>query len=447
MSVQGRWVLELRPTLRDLPEPACRPETWRRGVAELGEGPVDWAVELALDISERAVDARPEFGVGDQATLTIRPAAEAIILAALLAVLSGDDQGLELPPEFEQQMVGAIHRRVPLDQVMSGIGERNGQLAEALLSACSRLAPREHQAQQMAAVSQILFKFVNTFLTAVSNFYLAEERRWLASVTGARDKIILTVLVGEEISPDVATRVLAYDLANSWHVGFVFRRSPTAFADGSPLRDAAQSMLRSAGVTAELLMDVDRTEVWAWVHSRGPRSVDSSRIACDADVLATVGRRSFGVEGFRSTHADAQAAARVVTLNAPASMDGQVVAFQDVRLAALLTANAADAMGFMQEELGALCEGGDQMKALRETVRVYLECSCRPQEAARRLFVAKNTVIYRVKRVEELIGRDVKTRQLELHAALLLAATIGPDAGSRSLSGHSEARQAQPGTA
>ncbi|WP_293997321.1 hypothetical protein [Streptomyces sp.] len=42
----------------------------------------------------------------------------------------------------------------------------------------------------------------------------------------------------------------------------------------------------------------------------------------------------------------------------------------------------------------------------------------------------KNTVIYRVKRAEELLGHAIRTRQLGPGTALRLAAVIGPDADS-----------------
>lgn len=48
--------------------------------------------------------------------------------------------------------------------------------------------------------------------------------------------------------------------------------------------------------------------------------------------------------------------------------------------------------------------------------------------AARELGIHRNTVLQRVRRGEELRGRPVTERAAELHAALLLAAVLGPAA-------------------
>jgi DNA-binding PucR family transcriptional regulator len=45
---------------------------------------------------------------------------------------------------------------------------------------------------------------------------------------------------------------------------------------------------------------------------------------------------------------------------------------------------------------------------------------------ARQLFVHQNTVAYRVKRAEELLGRRVTDDPIELTCALTLAAVLGP---------------------
>jgi DNA-binding PucR family transcriptional regulator len=46
--------------------------------------------------------------------------------------------------------------------------------------------------------------------------------------------------------------------------------------------------------------------------------------------------------------------------------------------------------------------------------------------AAKELYVHQNTVTYRVKRAEELLGRGVSEEPLELMCALILADTLGP---------------------
>jgi len=67
------------------------------------------------------------------------------------------------------------------------------------------------------------------------------------------------------------------------------------------------------------------------------------------------------------------------------------------------------------------------MARLRETLRVLLEANGSYLEAAARMHVHKNTVLYRVRKAEELLGRPVTDGRLAIEVALLacdqLAAT------------------------
>jgi DNA-binding PucR family transcriptional regulator len=62
---------------------------------------------------------------------------------------------------------------------------------------------------------------------------------------------------------------------------------------------------------------------------------------------------------------------------------------------------------------------------LRETARVYLACGANAREAAERLTMHKNTVHYRLSRIEDLLGHPITERRLELEVALTLVHTLG----------------------
>lgn len=431
MAVEGRWVLQLQPTRTDLPAPVCGLEIRQLALDRLGEGPLAWATELALELSEKATELLP-LGGQDRAVEMLRPGSESFVITTLLSVLSGVPEKSGSTRESEQHIIDLVPRRVPLEQVLRGFRAGNEQLAEAYISACRRLVPPDQQAEQLAVVFTMLFEFANSFHATLSDFYMTEERRWLASANARRNQMVRSILAGEEIPAETASRVLAYDVASSSHVGVVFRRRASASGYPTPLSEVAASVLRGFEATAHLVIPIDRTEVWAWVSVTGQCAPDASTIPPRPDVLVALGKVQAGLEGFRATHAEAQTAARVATLDTTAIEGGQVVDFHNVRLVALLTTESADALSFMHDELGKLGGSGQTLRVLRETLRTYLKCNCRPQDAARTLFVAKNTVIYRVKRAEELLGHGIRTRQLELGIALRLAAVIGPDAGSPS---------------
>jgi DNA-binding PucR family transcriptional regulator len=64
------------------------------------------------------------------------------------------------------------------------------------------------------------------------------------------------------------------------------------------------------------------------------------------------------------------------------------------------------------------------MARLRATVRAYCEENASPVRTARRLGVHQNTIVYRVNRAEELLGRPIADRRLELEVALRLADAV-----------------------
>jgi DNA-binding PucR family transcriptional regulator len=92
-----------------------------------------------------------------------------------------------------------------------------------------------------------------------------------------------------------------------------------------------------------------------------------------------------------------------------------------VALEAMLTQSREEARRFVDHELGRLAEGDDSSLRLRATLSVFLEERASFAGAAERLGIHKNTVAYRIRRAEELLGRGVRERQLELQTALRIA--------------------------
>lgn len=75
--------------------------------------------------------------------------------------------------------------------------------------------------------------------------------------------------------------------------------------------------------------------------------------------------------------------------------------------------------GFIAEALGAL-PNGDQRGTLRATLRAFLESGGSQVDASRRLGIHRNTLAYRLRRIGDLVGRDVADPRgwLTLHLAL-----------------------------
>ncbi|MGO4614381.1 helix-turn-helix domain-containing protein [Nocardia sp. 2YAB30] len=85
-------------------------------------------------------------------------------------------------------------------------------------------------------------------------------------------------------------------------------------------------------------------------------------------------------------------------------------------------------VGLIGRELGALA-GRDPITArLRETLHAYLRSHRSPEATAKLLGVHKNTVRYRVQRIEEVLGYPIEERSLPLAVALARVVVYGTDA-------------------
>jgi DNA-binding PucR family transcriptional regulator len=75
--------------------------------------------------------------------------------------------------------------------------------------------------------------------------------------------------------------------------------------------------------------------------------------------------------------------------------------------------------------LGSLAAPDEPAERLRETALAFLVAGGSATRLAKQLFVHQNTVAYRVKRAEELLGRRITDDPIELLCALTLAAVLG----------------------
>ena len=85
--------------------------------------------------------------------------------------------------------------------------------------------------------------------------------------------------------------------------------------------------------------------------------------------------------------------------------DGTIMPFEDVEVTVLLL-SLANGDEFMRVRLGPLVDGSPAQRELLETLRVYLATGKNAKEAARRLAVHRNTLLYRLRRAQELLRLD-----------------------------------------
>jgi DNA-binding PucR family transcriptional regulator len=102
-----------------------------------------------------------------------------------------------------------------------------------------------------------------------------------------------------------------------------------------------------------------------------------------------------------------------------------LVEFSEVAIAALLSDNLDDLQVWVTRTLGDLASNDEAMARLRETIRVFLQCGSSYTDAAARLHLHKNTVHYRARKAEEILGHPLCEGRLEIEVALLACDLLG----------------------
>ena len=118
---------------------------------------------------------------------------------------------------------------------------------------------------------------------------------------------------------------------------------------------------------------------------------------------------------------------------------GRLTAFGDLSLFRLLLGgDVAELRRFHEAALGALLAyDRDHNTALVPTLEAYFASRCSPQAAAERLHLHRNSLLYRLQRIEAVAGVDLddpETRlllHLALRAGQALAVALDPGEAAR----------------
>jgi DNA-binding PucR family transcriptional regulator len=180
---------------------------------------------------------------------------------------------------------------------------------------------------------------------------------------------------------------------------------------------------RALGVDGVLLHPLGLLHVAGWISSAAtldPAALDHLILSAETvpGVRVAVGDSADGVAGFRSTHQQALRARGVAILSQRGP--GTITRYGLVSLQALASGDIDQAQAFVDRELGALAADDDTCRRLAATLRAYLDEHASRGRAAKRLGIHENTISYRIKQAEEILGRGVEQDTLNLRVALAL---------------------------
>ena len=284
------------------------------------------------------------------------------------------------------------------------------------------ISDRDRLTVALRETAAFSFAYIDTVSARVGAEHVAERDRRQRRAAIVRADVVRAVLAGEALDQRAAERALGHVLSGP-QLAFVCWSA----GDPAELERVALAVAAAVGTNRPLLVPDGPHVLGGWVVPDGTvdiaRLADASR-AASAEVHVAVGEPGIGLAGFRDGRLQADRARRVAghaQHRAPS-----LTAYADVALVDLLSRDLDAARAFVAAELGGLAASDEIAKRARAAILAVVSPQGGLAAAARELDIHRNTVLQRVRRGEELRGRPVTERAAELHAALLLAAGLGP---------------------
>jgi hypothetical protein len=403
------------------PPPASRGE-----IEEIVETLSHELDEIAATFADTVHDHLPELEE-DMRPWTLQ-AARSNLGVIISMMREGDDPGsVQPPPEAigytKEYVVRGLELSLMQRAYRTAQGVFGGIILERLRAATD---DAERLAEAMAFFNAWIFAYVEAIERRLTDVYASEHEQWARGAAAVRAAEVRALLGGTGAADPAAVSLrLGYEL-DRIHVGFVVWSEEEGERPGdagdlfAEMERAAAAVARSLGAGTPLTVAEGR-HLACWAGCRSEPELSRLRLPRSGvhGLSVAAGTPAPGVEGFVLSHHEALLARRVAQLRGEG--DGAVATYPDLALEALLARDPEAARRFAARELGPLVAGDDATARLASTVAIFLEEGSSFVRAGRRLGIHANTVGYRIRRAESLLGRPLTERQLELRVALRLA--------------------------
>lgn len=338
---------------------------------------------------------------------------------------------VEAPPEALDIVRTVVRRGIDLDVIYQAY--RRGQhivWQHWMAHAETVVLPGPELVQLLAVSSRLLFEFVDHVMGRVIAAAQHEREEVLGGALARRTETVRLILDGAPIGTRRASERLGYELTRR-HTALVVwaetadREGPGDHRHGA-LESAATVLARAAGAPGPLTFPAGTSTLWAWLGTHAepdPAALRAAMARVPAEIRVAVGPTRAGVTGFRDSHG---AALDIQRLLAGQRSGERLALHEDLEVTALAVRDPARAAEFVADTLGPLAADNPNAARLRETVRVFLDEAENAPRAAARLHTHRNTVLQRVARATELLGRHPGERRLATELALELAHRLGP---------------------
>jgi hypothetical protein len=339
-------------------------------------------------------------------------------LAALAADRSLPDA---IPPDARELALLTARLDLPLAALLRTYRVGHAMVWERWLREVEGEHPDDEvRLQALETASGFLFAYVDRLATFLTDEYTAERDRFMRSREQRRTQLVRDVLDGADPDPAAAMHELDYDLRLE-HLALV-----VVADDPDPV---VRELGRRLDAPHRLVVSLAGDVAWAWLGRTRPFELPERLESAGATV--SIGEPGAGTAGFRRSHREARDAHRV---SVRAGASGAVLRYDEVALESLVGDDDERARAFVARELHGIDGADARSERLRETLRAYFACAQNASAAAALLGVHEHTVTYRLRTIEERLGRPVTSRRAELEMALRLfvprAQKRGRDSGN-----------------
>jgi hypothetical protein len=332
----------------------------------------------------------------------------ATVVAVVDYVLTGIAQGEEwsgpIPSAAVAQARRAARCGVNLDTLVLRYIAGHRLLGEFVKDEADRAgyASHGHALHQLRRTQESLLERLTA---AITGEYRRERERMERSPEQCRRELVQKLLAGEPVD----SARLDYEL-DVWHLGLI--------AAGSGAEKVVLALANGLGRQL-LAVPCGEGTVWGWLGGQRKLAIaDVERlllangVAC---VPLAIGEPQRGIDGWRLTHREAQAALPVA-LNRPHAL----TRCADVPLEAALLRHELLAGSLVKHYLSPLNSQKDGGAVLRDTLRAYFAKECNAAKAGIALRVDRHTIGRRLHTIEQALGRLIPTCRAELEIALRL---------------------------
>ncbi|MCW8379728.1 PucR family transcriptional regulator [Streptomyces justiciae] len=385
--------------------------------ARTGPGPLLWALEE----SERFL-RRIEVAYSDMPDLPsreIKAAVEAWFITSLtmLAGQQGSDTYfVQAMSELGREATGGV---VPFKRIIRDI--RHTQ-SECLMTFLHARPDRELDAEEYVRTVTAVSRVTDDGIAQFTLDYLDEHSKLVDSEAMRRRELIERLLSGGSTTPaaEIASG-FGFDIEHV-HTAFVIdHQAQSASAERASLVRKVRARL---GAATLLLHPESPTRTVFWVTGASALAPVLKELRAFSEAVRVMGEPSRGLQGFRTTYAQANDLA-VVAAQLPRT--AEVMRWSDHALTVTLGFDLERSVRFVRSVLGPLSESTRKAAEQRETLQAYLSSDKSLLHAAEERKVHRNTIAYRLRRIEDLIGRPLRGDVLDLQCALHLVERLGEE--------------------